>query len=118
WLIWQMAGLGPMHGQAHHFIRYAPERQDYPVARYSNEARRLLGVLDYRLSEAEFLAEEYSIADMAVWPWVGGAALIGIDLADYPSLSRWFQIVGERPAVTAAVAAKQTGVPPEYMQER
>lgn len=119
WLIWQMAGLGPMHGQAHHFIRYAPAGQDYPVRRYANEARRLLNVLDYRLSEARYLAgDEYSIADMAAWPWVGGAALIGIDIAELPAVSRWHQEVGARPAVTAAIANKETGVPPEYMQAR
>lgn len=119
WLIWQMAGLGPMHGQAHHFMRYAPERFAYPVQRYSREARRLLNVLDYRLAEAPFLAgEEYSIADMAAWPWVGGAALIGIDLSEFPALARWHAEVGARPAVIAALANKETGIPPEYMQER
>ncbi|MES2493207.1 MAG: glutathione S-transferase N-terminal domain-containing protein [Pseudomonadota bacterium] len=119
WLFWQMAGLGPMHGQAHHFVRYAPPGQDYPVARYSNEARRLLNVLDYRLSEARYLGgDEYSIADMAAWPWVGGAALIGIDIAELPAVQRWHEEIGARPAVAAALAGKQTGVPPEYMQAR
>ncbi|WP_374412436.1 glutathione S-transferase N-terminal domain-containing protein [Novosphingobium colocasiae] len=119
WLFWQMAGLGPMHGQAHHFIRYAPEKIDYAVTRYTREARRLLNVLDYRLGEAPFLAgEDYSIADMAAWPWAGGAALIGIDIAEFPSLARWHAEVGARPAVAAALAGKETGVPPEYMQER
>lgn len=119
WLFWQMAGLGPMHGQAHHFLRYAPAGQDYPVARYSNEARRLLNVLDYRLSAVPYLAgDEYSIADMAAWPWVGGAVLIGIDIAELPAVQRWHQDVGTRPAVMAALASKETGVPPEYMQAR
>lgn len=118
WLFWQMAGLGPMHGQAHHFLRYAPEGQDYAKARYRNEAMRLLKVLDYRLAQADYLAEEYSIADMAAWPWVGGAALVDIDIAAYPALAAWVSRVGERPAVQAAVAGKATAVPPEYMQKR
>lgn len=118
WLIWQMAGLGPMHGQAHHFLRYAPDRIEYATKRYLNEARRLLNVLDYRLNEAEYLAGDYSIADIAAWPWVGGAALIGIDIADFPSLHRWHGQIADRPAVAAALAGKETGVPPEYMQER
>lgn len=119
WLIWQMAGLGPMHGQAHHFLRYAPAGQDYPVNRYSNEARRLLNVLDYRLNEARYLAgDEYSIADMAAWPWVGGAALIGIDIAELPAVQRWHAEIGARPAVIAALASKETGIPAEYMQAR
>lgn len=119
WLIWQMAGLGPMHGQAHHFIRYAPDQLEYPIKRYSNEARRLLNVLDYRLNEARYLAgDEYSIADMAAWPWVGGAALIGISIEDFPAIHRWHQDIAARPAVIAALASKETGIPPEYMQAR
>lgn len=119
WLIWQMAGLGPMHGQAHHFVRYAPERLDYPTTRYLNEARRQLHVLDYRLGEAEYLGGgDYSIADIAAWPWVGGASLIDIDIADFPNIGRWSDAIGARPAVAAAVAAKETGVPAEYMQKQ
>lgn len=105
WLMWQMAGLGPMHGQAHHFVRYAPEGEDYGVTRYLNEARRLLGVLDRRLAKADYLAEEYSLADIATWPWVRATRAIAIDLADYPAVSRWFEVIGERPAVD-----KGTGV--------
>ncbi len=99
WLMWQMAGLGPMHGQAHHFIRYAPEGQDYAVARYGNEARRLLAVLEARLADAEYLAEEYSVADIACWPWVRATYAIGFELAPYPNIRRWTAAVGERPAV-------------------
>ncbi len=99
WLMWQMAGFGPMHGQAHHFVRYAPEGQTYPVTRYMNEARRLLGVLDRRLAEAEYLAEDYSLADIAVWPWARAARVIDIDLADYPHAERWFDAIAARPAV-------------------
>lgn len=104
WLMWQMAGLGPMHGQAHHFIRYAPEPIDYAIARYSNEARRLLEVMDCRLEAVEHLAGDYSIADMACWPWVRAVHAIGIPIADYPALQRWFDRVGERPAVQRGAA--------------
>jgi GST-like protein len=106
WLMWQMSGLGPMHGQAHHFIRYAPEGQDYGVARYSSEARRLLAVLDRRLTVAEHLAEEYSVADMAAWPWVRATRAIAMDLAPYPNITRWFAAVGERPAVVRGTEVK------------
>src|ERR1700761_310177 len=78
WLMWQMASLGPMHGQAHHFIRYAPDGQAYGVERYGKEARRLMHVLEYRLREAPYLAEEYSIADIACWPWVRAMQMIDI----------------------------------------
>ncbi|HZZ36963.1 MAG TPA: glutathione S-transferase C-terminal domain-containing protein, partial [Caulobacteraceae bacterium] len=106
WLMWQMAGLGPMHGQAHHFIRYAPEGQDYGVARYGNEARRLLAVLERRLGEAEYLAEEYSVADMAAWPWVRATYAIDFDLEPYANISRWVAAVGERPAVVRGTEAR------------
>ena len=100
WLMWQMSGLGPMHGQAHHFVRYAPEPPEYAVNRYMTEARRLLRVMDARLAEAPYLAgDEYSIADMACWSWVRAARAIDIDIADYPALAAWFERVGERPAV-------------------
>jgi len=99
WLMWQMAGLGPMHGQAHHFIRYAPDHIDYAVTRYLNEARRLLEVMDRRLEQVEHLAGDYSIADMACWPWVRAVHAIGLALSDYPALQRWFARIGERPAV-------------------
>lgn len=106
WLMWQMAGFGPMHGQAHHFIRYAPEGQDYGVARYTNEARRLLAVLERRLAVAQYLAEEYSVADMATWPWVRATRAIAMTLDDYPNISRWFAAVGERPAVMRGTEIK------------
>lgn len=104
WLTWQVAGHGPMHGQAHHFVRYAPEGQDYAVERYSREARRLLHVLERRLSEVEgmagdYLAGDYSIADMACWPWVLGIALIGIDIADFrPSRAGLHALPPDRPS--------------------
>jgi len=106
WLMWQMAGLGPMHGQAHHFIRYAPEGQDYGAARYGAEARRLLAVLERRLSEAEYLAEEYSVADMAAWPWVRATYAISFDLEPYANISRWAAAVGARPAVMRGTEAR------------
>ena len=100
WLMWQMSGLGPYHGQAHHFIRYAPDTHEYAVNRYMTEAKRLLGVMDGRLSEAPYLAgDEYSIADIACWSWVRAARAIDLDIADWPALADWFARVGERPAV-------------------
>lgn len=106
WLMWQMSGLGPMHGQAHHFVRYAPEGQDYPVGRYMNEARRLLAVLDRRLAEAEYLAGDYSLADVSAWPWVRAIRAIGLDVADWPNISRWFEAIAARPAVARGTEVK------------
>lgn len=99
WLMWQMAGLGPMHGQAHHFIRYAPGENEYARERYLNEAKRLLGVMERRLGEVAYLAGEYSIADVASWPWVRGTRLISLSLDEYPNLARWFHTIEARPAV-------------------
>lgn len=118
WTFWQVAGLGPMHGKAHHFVRYAPEGQDYAIARYTNEARRLLDVLEYRLEEAENLAEEYSIADIACWPWTRGTSLLGIDLADFPAISRWYAAIASRPAVIAATTGFGLISPDAYRKER
>ncbi len=111
WLMWQAAGLGPMHGQANHFIRYAPAGQDYAVERYSREARRLVAVLETRLGEADYLAEEYSIADIASWAFVAVAHTIGIDVADYPAVARWQAAIDARPAVMRVVAGEQTATP-------
>jgi GST-like protein len=108
WLMWQMAGLGPMHGQAHHFIRYAPEGQDYGVRRYGAEARRLLAVLDRRLGEADYLAEEYSIADIAAWPWVRATRAIEMSLEPFAHIRRWFAAIDARPAVQAGSAVRNT----------
>lgn len=106
WLMWQMASFGPMQGQAHHFIRYAPEGQTYPVERYRNETIRLLNVLDERLRDAEYLAGEYSIADIAAWPWARAVRVIGLDLEDYPSVKRWWDMIAERPAVQRGTDVK------------
>src|SRR3546814_8075584 len=97
--MWQMASFGPMQGQAHHFIRYAPEGQTYPVDRYRGETLRLLHVLDGRLREADYLAEEYSVADIACWPWTRAIRAIGLTLDDHPAVADWFARIGERPAV-------------------
>jgi GST-like protein len=99
WLMWQMSGLGPMHGQAHHFVRYCVEPVPYALNRYLNEARRLLQVLDRRLGEAEYLAGEYSIADIACWPWVRAARAIDIDIAGYANVKRWYKQIDAREAV-------------------
>ena len=99
WLMWQMGGFGPMLGQAHHFRLYAPEKIPYAIDRYTNEARRLYGVLDRRLGEAEYLAGEYSIADIAAFPWSRGAERQGVDLAEFPNFRRWFEAINARPAV-------------------
>ncbi len=103
WLMFQMGGFGPMLGQTHHFRIYAPEKIEYAINRYTNEAKRLYGVLDKRLSQAEFVAGEYSIADMALFPWSRSYANQGVDLADYPHVQRWFDAINGRPAVQKAL---------------
>ncbi|WP_299393166.1 glutathione binding-like protein [Pelagibius sp.] len=104
WLMWQMGGLGPMLGQAHHFRNYAPERIEYAYQRYTNEAKRLYGVMDKRLAEARYLGgEEYSIADIAAWPWTRTPDRQGVSRDDYPNYKRWFEEIAERPAVQRGV---------------
>ena len=102
WLFWQMAGLGPMAGQNHHFVQYAPEPIAYAMERYVNETNRLYGVLDKRLSDRDFVAGDYSIADMAIYPWVVPYKKQKQTLEDFPNLKRWFEMVGARPAVKRA----------------
>ena len=104
WLMFQMGGVGPMFGQYNHFNAYAPERIPYAVDRYGNEVRRLHGVLEKRLGEAEYLAGEYSIADIATFPWVRNPDRRGVDLSDYPALRRWHDAIAARPAVQQGVA--------------
>src|SRR3954469_10515021 len=100
WLMFQMGHVGPMLGQAHHFRQYAPEEIPYAVDRYTNEAARLYGVMDRRLSETEYFAGDgYTIVDMAIYPWVVSHERQGQDLEDYPDLERWYEAVGARPAV-------------------
>jgi GST-like protein len=99
WLFWQMGGLGPMAGQAHHFRQYAPEQVAYAIERYTNEVNRLYGVMDRRLADREFLAGDYSIADMASIGWARSYEKQGQDLDDFPNLKRWFETMMARPAV-------------------
>jgi GSH-dependent disulfide-bond oxidoreductase len=107
WLHWQMAGLGPMLGQNHHFSQYAPEQIPYAIERYVKETERLYGVLDQRLADRAFLAGDYSIADMASYPWIVPHERQGMTLAEFPNLERWFASIGERPAVRRAYARAQ-----------
>ena len=110
WLMWQMGGVGPMFGQANHFRRYAKEKIQYAIDRYTNEANRLTNVLDKRLGEAPYLAgNDYSIADMAVFPWMRGAENRGVNLAEYPNAERWFNAINARPAVQRGVEVLSNG---------
>lgn len=99
WLMWQMGGLGPMLGQAHHFLKYNPGQSTYAEDRFSQEARRLYGVLDRRLAGRDYLADEYSIADIAAWPWVSRHEWQRIDLDSFPEVRRWYLNLAERAAV-------------------
>ena len=105
WLMFQMGGLGPMLGQAHHFRIYAPHKIDYAIERYTNEARRLYGVLERQLERtgAYLAGREYTIADIACWPWTRSHENQGIDLADFPQVRRWHDIIAARPAVQRAL---------------
>lgn len=104
WLMLQMGGVGPMLGQAHHFRIYAPEKIDYAVNRYTNEAKRLYGVIDKQLSKHAYLAgEDYTIADIATFPWLRSWKNQGIDWEDYPHAKRWFDEISEREAVKRGV---------------
>lgn len=104
WLFWQMGGLGPMAGQNHHFRVYAPEKLPYAIDRYVNETNRLYGVLNKRLADREFVAGDYSIADMAAYPWIVPHENQGQDLNDFPHLKRWFEAIAARPATVRAYA--------------
>ena len=104
WLMFQMGGVGPMLGQAHHFRIYAPEKIEYAVNRYTNEAKRLYGVMDRQLSTHKFIAgSQYSIADMAIFPWLRSWQNQGIEWADFPHLKQWFDLIAARPAVKRGV---------------
>ncbi|MHB1303318.1 MAG: glutathione binding-like protein [Acidiphilium sp.] len=102
WLFWQMGGLGPMAGQNHHFGTYAPERLPYAIDRYVNETNRLYGVLNKQLADREFVAGDYSIADMACYPWIVPHERQGQNLEDFPHLLRWFDAIAARPATVRA----------------
>jgi len=99
WLNWQMGGLGPMAGQTHHFVKYNPGKSEYAEQRYQNETKRLYGVLDKRLQDHDFIAGEYSIADMACWPWISRFEWQGIDITGYKNITRWYNTIAQRPAV-------------------
>jgi GST-like protein len=118
WLYWQMGGLGPMAGQNHHFGHYAPEKIPYAIERYVKETGRLYAVLDKRLADREFIAGNYSIADMASYPWVVPYQRQGQDLDNFPNLKRWFETIRLRPAVVRAYAlAKEINVQPTVSEE-
>lgn len=105
WLMFQMGGVGPMLGQAHHFRLYAPEKIEYAVNRYTNEAKRLYGVMDRQLAKHKFIAgSEYTVADIAIFPWLRSWQNQGIDWADFPRLKQWFDTIAARPAVQRGVA--------------
>jgi GST-like protein len=99
WLMWQMGGLGPMLGQTHHFVKYHPGKAPYAEERYLKEALRLYGVLDRRLKGREFVVDEYSIADIAIWPWVSRFQWQTVDLNQFPDVKRWYETIASRPAV-------------------
>ncbi|MDC0598856.1 glutathione binding-like protein [Gammaproteobacteria bacterium] len=103
WLHWQMGGFGPMAGQAHHFLRYAPQKVEYAMSRYKTEVSRLYTVLNTQLENREFVADAYSIADIAIWPWVARYEWQEQDLNDFPEVKRWFENIEQRPAVQRAL---------------
>ena len=118
WLFWQMGGLGPMAGQNHHFATYAPEKIPYAIDRYVKETARLYRVLDTRLADRDFIAGDYSIADMASYPWIVPHERQGQDLADFPNLAHWFARVAARDAVERAYAKGQAvNVTPTVTEE-
>jgi GST-like protein len=108
WLFWQMGGLGPMLGQNHHFGTYAPEKISYAINRYVKETERLYGVLDTQLKDHEYIAGDYSIADMACYPWIVPYKTQQQNLSDFPYLKRWFEVIQARPAVERAYAIAES----------
>jgi len=119
WLMFQMGGVGPMLGQAHHFRQYAPEQIPYAVARYTNEAKRLYGVMDRRLGESAYLAGDfYSIADMATFPWTRSIERQGHRLDDFPNVKRWFEAIDARPATQRGLKLLEGARRPGPMDEK
>ncbi len=104
WLMFQMGGVGPMFGQTHHFLRAAPEKVQYGIDRYTKETRRLYGVMDGHLKQNQYLAGEYSIADIATYPWVARHEWHLVNLGDFPNVKRWYDVIGARPAVKKGMA--------------
>jgi len=117
WLMWQMAGQGPMAGQAGHFRNYAPEKIPYGIQRYSREIARLYSVLDTRLKGRDFVVGDFSVADIACWPWILFRNHHGIELENYPAVARWFRALGERPAVRRAMTGIEIAAPQAFDQE-
>jgi GSH-dependent disulfide-bond oxidoreductase len=118
WLFWQMGGLGPMAGQNHHFSQYAPEKLSYAIDRYVNETNRLYGVLNKRLADRPFVAGDYSIADMAAYPWIVPHERQGQKLEDFPHLKRWFEEIKARPATVRAYdRAKEINTQPTMSED-
>ncbi len=114
WLFWQMGGLGPMAGQNHHFSQFAPEKIPYAIKRYIDETARLYGVLNKQLADNEFVAgSEYSIADMAIYPWIVSHKWQSQNLEDFPHVQRWFNHIKDRPATVRAYALVQKINPPK-----
>ena len=114
WLMWQMGGIGPMIGQAHHFIKNNKGVSEYSEERYLNESKRLYGVLDRRLENTEYMAgEEYTIADMATWPWISRFEWHTVDMNEFPNVVRWYKAIAARPAVEKGyhVPVEQPGIP-------
>jgi len=113
WLMWQMGGVGPMLGQVHHFVKYNKGKAPYAEERYLKEAHRLYGVLDRQLAQTAFVAGDYSIADMAIWPWISRFEWQTIDLKQYPNVLRWYKAIAARPAVQRGydIPVKQPGIP-------
>ncbi|MBC7780687.1 MAG: glutathione S-transferase N-terminal domain-containing protein [Proteobacteria bacterium] len=113
WLMWQMGGVGPMFGQANHFRAYAKDPQPYPIERYTNESNRLARVLDKQLAQHAFVTgNDYTIADIAIFPWIRGSEKRGVDIATYPNLQRWFDTINARPAVERALKVLADAVNP------
>jgi GST-like protein len=113
WLMWQMGGPGPYLGQVHHFTHFNPGKSDYAEERYTKEARRIWGVLDRRLGESAYVAGDYSIADIAIWPWISRFEWQTVTFADYPNVLRWYRAIAARPAVQRAwhVPPREGGIP-------
>jgi GST-like protein len=113
WLMWQMGGVGPMLGQIHHFLRAAKGKAPYADERYLKEGKRLYGVLDRQLARSEYVAGDYSIADISIWPWISRFEWQTIDMNEYPNVTRWYKAIAARPAVEKGyhVPVKQPGIP-------
>jgi len=109
WLMWQMGGIGPLLGQAHHFLKFNPGKAPYAEERYGKEARRLYGVLDRRLAGQAFVAGDYSIADMAIWPWIARFEWQRIDLGEFAQVKRWYLEIAARPAVQKGYKVPDAG---------